>query len=146
MRRLMVLLAVLVALVSPTAAYADDGVNFAESFASGVGTWGGGQEEKEESNSSVEVRENGGLLAAPATGESSTVDYVSSTVNSFNTVPWSNSNRTLLESVQVILGNQYAEWRNMIILPAIALCFLWWGGRKALRTLMAAWRRGKASV
>ncbi len=149
MRRLLIVLAVLVACMAPNAAYAQE-VDYFDSFTNGVGTWGSEQEEEIDSNSSVQEFENGGLLAAPAEDAAevpSTVSQVNSTLDAFNSVAWINGNRDLLSSLRVFFGsNAGGPMREMLILVPIGICFMWWGVRKGLRVLMSAWRRGKASV
>lgn len=152
MRRLMIVLAVLVACMAPNAAYAQD-VDYLDSFTSGVGTWGGGQKEEMDSNSSVQEFENGGLLAAPAEGqegELSTVQQVNSTLNSFNAVPWGGGTTTIQGFLRTFLGAggsaEASAMRAMVIIAPVGIVFMWWGVRKALRVIMASFRRGRANV
>lgn len=84
--------------------------------------------------------------------DATTVDYVNDTLDSFNQLSWSGfgSSRSLLRSLQIFLGNgttgSYGIMRDLIVLPAIGVVFLWWGVRKAIRVVMTSWKKGKASL
>lgn len=99
----------------------------------------------------VEVRESTPVVRA-LPEDATTTDYINETVNSFNSVPVSsqNSSYTLLNTLRWLVGSfgssQGDAMRNMIIVPAIGVCFLWWGVRKAVRIVMASARKGKASL
>lgn len=76
--------------------------------------------------------------------DSTTVDYVNGTLDSFNSVPWTVGNRTFLNSIQLMLQN-VANSTGFIVV-AVGLVFMWWGVRKAVRMIFAAFRRGRMST
>lgn len=54
---------------------------------------------------------------------------------------------TLLTFLQTFFGHSNAWWGfNSFLLTSIALVFMWWGVRKSIRIIFAAFRKGKASV
>lgn len=133
--------------VAPTVAMADD-VNPLQGFGDGFETL-------------VNPDTSVGLESAPERDyidsyepmlvEGETIDVVESTPmdgimqvnNAVNTVYWS-GNSNLLGTVRKFLMN--AIMSNALIVPAVALVFMYWGLRKSVRTLFAAFRKGRASV
>lgn len=84
--------------------------------------------------------------------DATTVDYVNDTVDKFNSVKVGSGSFTWLQAVQVILGNPSSAnshggiLRQLYILPAIGLVFMWWGVRKSLKIVMSAFRKGSMNV
>ena len=78
---------------------------------------------------------------------SSTIDYVNGTLDSFNTVPFTGGSASLIYAVRTYFGNNSASsFGRNLILTAIGICFLWWGVRKSVRMIFSAFRKGSASV
>lgn len=88
----------------------------------------------------------------PMLVEGETIDVVESTPmdgivqvnNAVNNVYWGSANSNLLGTIRKFLMNEIMS--NALIVPAVALVFMYWGLRKSVRTLFAAFRKGRASV
>lgn len=84
--------------------------------------------------------------------EATTVDYVNSTLDSFNSVKVGSANMSWIDAVRAVLGNSASgsthsgQLRALYIIPAIGICFMWWGVRKSIKVINKAWRKGKASL
>lgn len=97
----------------------------------------------------LEVREVG-----EGTEELTSLGGIQQVVERANQVSWHNdSNRTnLLTSLRYFLGatggsGTISENQKLIlILPAIGIVFMWWGVRKVIHMLFAAFRSGRMTV
>lgn len=131
--------------VSPVSAYADDG------FIGGLQDFFGEREVQQVSPESdfIESYERQDvILSVPSTTpldeDASTVDYVNNTLVSFNSVPWAIGNRSLIDSIYLYLTNINRTTQYLTI--AVCLVFVYWGARKAIRMIFAAFRKGKISA
>lgn len=88
------------------------------------------------------------VLSAPATREydedSTTVDYVNGTLDSFNSVNWNIGDRSLVESLRLMFTNVATSTGFIVV--AVGLVFMWWGVRKSVRMVFAAFRKGRSNV
>lgn len=65
-----------------------------------------------------------------------------SVIDSILTIPAFSNNVSWIQYARIVLNNN-----NFPVVPtAVLLVFFWWGLRKAIRVIMAAWRKGHASV
>lgn len=148
-----VALALLIVLLSPAGAYAQD-INYVDSFSNGIETLkGNGENEpvtpEKDFNDSYEVEE----VQLRATNDEQPTDAqgnIEWVTQAFNTVPWNNTNSTLFNFLRAFFGGtNSAASKTMklyLITIPIGICFMWWGLRKALRMIMTGFRKGKASV
>lgn len=75
--------------------------------------------------------------------ESTTVDYVNSTLDSINVNPWINSayHDMLGFIIQFFyMSGTPASRRYMVIVAAVGICFLYWGVRKVKQILWSAFK------
>lgn len=150
-RRLAVLAALLVVLARPGIALAD--TDILGGFTSGVSDFVSPSNEQvivtpeQDFNDSYEpvlVEENR-QVDRVINDDSTTNDYINDTIDKFYNVNWFGmGNRSWLNSLIIFLGN--TGFFGMVIVSAIGMVFIWWGVRKAIRVIMAAWRKGHASV
>ena len=145
-------------LMVPRVALAED-VSYIGSFASGFETLLGRGENEQvtperdyiESYEPREVDDLPPLRAPSANTELDSMGGIQQVVDRTNRIEWGTAgNPSLVRTLAYFLGNTGAghsgEMRNMLILPAIGLCFMWWGVRKGLRMIFAAFRKGKATT
>lgn len=141
-KRWIVLFAFLGMLVSPTLSYACE-IDYFESFGHGFESLQGKSENEVVTPESDFIEEYEPVLRETSGGEveeGTTNGMIQNVVYSFTRVPNG--------------GNSTADWRQMaawflrtLIVPiAVLLVFMWWGVRKGIRILFAAFRRGKANV
>lgn len=84
--------------------------------------------------------------------DATATDYVNDTLDSFNVVPMgaSGSPTSLLNSVRTLLGvtasGLSGSFRSMLLLVAVGIVFMWWGVRKVIRVLFAAFKNRRISV
>lgn len=86
--------------------------------------------------------------------DATTVDYVNSTLQSFNKSGYpssvSSSGYSLLEGLQFFLGFRQSGVSNanrtQLIIPAAGIVFMWWGVRKSIKMIMSAFRKGSMNV
>lgn len=97
--------------------------------------------------------EDNSVRSAPVLDENATtIDWVNSTVDSFNSVKVGSANMNFLDAVRAVLGNSSSgsthsgQLRALYLVPAVGMVFLYWGVRKAIRMLFAAFRKSRASV
>lgn len=140
MRRLMLALAVAMAVLSPVTAYAQD-VSYADSFASGIGSWGSTQEERSSDSSVNEIEFEGGLRAAPAETTNEAVTAVNGWLGGLS-IKWGSNAATAPAEWYKIVRNIL----GLFVATAIGIVFLWWGVRKGIRVLFSSFRSGRTSV
>lgn len=74
---------------------------------------------------------------------------IQSVVNAANTVPWGSTLRIdLVGSILRLFTLSFGDAAGWARIPTVAagLVFMWWGVRKALKMIMSAFRKGRASV
>ena len=141
-------------LVAPCTAYASP----LDSFASGLGDFVNPQDVEVYSgtpekdymdsyNPNAKLESEPTRVTREYDADSTTVDYVNGTLDSFNTVPWTN-NYDLLQSIRIFIGTRGGAdfMLALFIIPSVTLVFFWWGVGKSIRMIMSAWRKGKQSV
>lgn len=146
MRRYLLALSVALAvLLAPSLAFADDG--FIGGLQDLVGT-----REVEQSAVPPEqefVDDYEPVYAPLRSGDETEIEEggeIQSVIGAVNAVPISGTNRSLLDSIITLFGRSSGTYGALFIIPAAGLVFVWWGVRKALKMIMAAFRRGRASV
>lgn len=130
-RFLFLVLALFCALVMPANAYAEDNT-LVDSFSSGVSTW-------TEQSQTVEQSEGSNEIRLTATSEDTTVNAINSYLGSIHRFEFDGTTTVWRSQAFLFL-------RDQVVPIAVLLVFFWWGVRKALRVLMAAFRKGRASV
>lgn len=102
-----------------------------------------------------EYVEDNTVRSAPVLDENATtVDWVNSTFDSFNTVNLdtgsSIAKRDLLTSVRVFTGTTsfggFTGMKEYVVMIPVGIVFLYWGVRKSVRMIMKALRKGGASL
>lgn len=78
--------------------------------------------------------------------EVTTSDAIETVVNRANTVSWPSTDYSLLRSIVNLLGSNTSSVRNVIVVTAVALVFMWWGVRKTLDVILSAYRRGRLKL
>lgn len=153
-RRLVVLYALVVTLFCPVCAYADEGLG--SSFLNGLNTTVH-PEQYENTDVSYErdfnesyepvLIENTAPVVRALPNDATAVDYVNNTVDSFNSIPFETSyHLTLLNTAQWFMGMFTGPNQAIFMIPAIGIVFLWWGVRKAIRMIMASFRKGRMTT
>lgn len=149
-RWLGVLSVALVLLACPSVALAEDGSLF-DSFSGGFSDTVSGEARLSESDPvrdyeyEPEVRE----VEFREVEETTTQSSIEQVTNSFNRLGWGeNTTVTLYSAVRLFLGGANSSISPVaLFLPVAAgIVFMWWGVRKAIRVLMGAFRKGKASL
>lgn len=159
MRRiwLALLLVLSVGFSVPSVALADDGL--IDSFSGGLQTLVSPESVKVEETAStpesvyvdsyepVLVEE---LVRSEEIQELDGMGGIRQVVNQANRVGWGTNNITLRSAASLFLGSasngSSLDMRNMFLLPAVGICFMWWGVRKVVRMIKSAWYKGHASV
>lgn len=76
--------------------------------------------------------------------DATTVDYVNTTLDSFNRVKIGNSNSSLQNGIRWLLQST-ADGVQFVVIPA-GLVFMWWGVRKSIQIIMSGFRKGSMSI
>lgn len=149
-------LLVLGVLFCPSVAYASDG--FLGGLQDLTGTrdleqQSGGYEERYLEGYEPELREVETAPSRALPEDATTVDYVNSTVDEFNSIRWGGSNSTpvtLLGSLRNFWGagsNSYSlAMREILVITPIGLVFMWWGVRKVKNMIMNGFRKGRITT
>lgn len=143
------LFAMVLGITLPTTAWASDGEEGTTGFLAGLDTLVNPDSAREIENDPVRDYEYEPDLRA---GEGETAELpeegseIQSVIDAANTVSWgANNGRTLFNSVRYFLfqNNSTKEW--LLLIPA-GLVFMWWGIRKSVHMLFAAFRSGRMTV
>lgn len=139
MHRLKIVALALVALLMlPAGAYASE-INYLDSFTGGLADTVKAEGKADESKVDGESG-NGGILRVGEEEESDFIGYIRQVLLgakfTFNG-----------STVRPLVGTAvYVNYLLIFVPTAVGMVFFWWGVRKALRVLMAAFRRGKSNV
>ena len=133
----------------PSAAYASDG------FLGGLEDLTGNREVEEvkpeeqwnESYKPILKVQNEDEAELPEYEDGDDIGPIGSVVDSVQYIPLYTSKVHIVDMVRYFLGSSGAEAGGLPLVGyAAVLFFVWWGLRKSLRVMMAAFRKGKANV
>lgn len=154
-KSLWVALLLVLLMAMPQESYARE-IDYLQSFSNGFETLkGNGSNEQvtpeRDYNESYEPSEV--VLSAPPAREydedSTTVDYVNGTVDSFNRIDVGVNTWNLQYAVGWFLGNSGSNGSPFgwgLIATAIGIVFMWWGVRKAKSIIWTAFRTGRLNL
>ena len=137
--------------VCPSAALAED-ASLIDSLAGGLSDTVTGETRSVEDVDPVRDYEYEPVLReveTRAVEEESTQSAIERVTNAFNRLNWGESSSvTLFSALRLFLGGASSSVSPVaLFLPVAAgLCFMWWGVRRAISMLMAAFTRGRMTV